>query len=94
MAKVGQARLPTSVWMACRPRHDTVGEFFLGDLLDEMRTEIRDLWARADEAMREVMAYETVIASVERGAIEVSANESRTFRAVRRRSSKACARAS
>jgi len=32
----------------------------------------RDLWVRADEAMREVMAYETVIANADKGALELS----------------------
>ena len=47
---VGQARLKTSVWMACRPRQEEAGEVFLGDFLEEMRREIRDrlldFWAR------------------------------------------------
>ena len=32
----------------------------------------RELWARADEAMREVMAYESVIANAEKGTLELS----------------------
>ena len=45
-----RANLKTSVWMACRPRDPDAGDVFLGDLLDEMRREIRDrlldFWAR------------------------------------------------
>jgi adenine-specific DNA methylase len=42
MVKAGQARLKTSVWMACRPRDDQVSEAFLGDVLAEMRSAIRE----------------------------------------------------
>ena len=41
-AAAGQARLKTSVWMACRKREDEVGEAFLGDVLEEMRPVIRE----------------------------------------------------
>ena len=34
---LGQARLKTSVWMACRRRASEADEAFLGDVLDEMR---------------------------------------------------------
>ena len=48
--KAGKAKLKTSVWMACRPREADADEVFLGDLLAEMRGEIRDrlldFWAR------------------------------------------------
>lgn len=37
-----QARLKTSVWMACRLRNTESGEAFLGDVLNEMQTSIRD----------------------------------------------------
>ena len=37
-----QARLKTSVWMACRKRESETGEAFLGDVMDEMRPVIRD----------------------------------------------------
>ena len=39
---VGQARLKTSVWMACRKREEAAGESFLGDVLAEMRPVIRE----------------------------------------------------
>ena len=39
---VGQARLKTSVWMACRKREEKAGEAFLGDVLDAMRPVIRE----------------------------------------------------
>ena len=39
---VGQARLKTSVWMACRKREQEAGESFLGDVLEEMRPVIRE----------------------------------------------------
>ena len=35
----------------------------------------RDLWSKAEEAMREVMAYESVIADAEKGSIELSGLE-------------------
>ena len=37
-----QARLKTSVWMACRKREKAAGEAFLGDVLAEMRPVIRE----------------------------------------------------
>ena len=39
---VGQARLKTSVWMACRKRPAVAGEAFLGDVIEEMRPVIRE----------------------------------------------------
>jgi adenine-specific DNA methylase len=42
VSRIGQARLSTSVWMACRPRHDEAGEAFLGDVLSEMRPVINE----------------------------------------------------
>ena len=39
---LGQARLRTSVWMACRKREEEAGEAFLGDVLEEMRPVIRE----------------------------------------------------
>ena len=39
---IGQARLSTSVWMACRKREEETGEAFLGDVLDAMRPVIRE----------------------------------------------------
>ena len=39
---LGQARLSTSVWMACRKREEAAGEVFLGDVLAEMRPVIRE----------------------------------------------------
>ena len=39
---IGQARLSTSVWMACRKREEKAGEAFLGDVLDAMRPVIRE----------------------------------------------------
>ena len=39
---LGQARLRTSVWMACRKREDEAGEAFLGDVLEEMRPVVRE----------------------------------------------------
>ncbi len=44
-AKVGalqQARLQTSVWMACRPREEDAGQAFLGDVMEEMRPVVRE----------------------------------------------------
>ena len=38
----GQARLKTSVWMACRPRNADATEAFIGDVLNDMRPVIRD----------------------------------------------------
>ena len=37
-----QARLKTSVWMSCRKREETVREAFLGDVLEEMRSVVRE----------------------------------------------------
>lgn len=42
MAKVGQARLKTSVWMACATRNVDATEAFLGDVMAEMRPVIRE----------------------------------------------------
>lgn len=39
---LGQARLKTSVWMACRKREEDSTDAFLGDVLEEMRSVIRD----------------------------------------------------
>ena len=39
---IGQARLKTSVWMACRKREGESVDAFLGDVLEEMRTVIRE----------------------------------------------------
>ena len=39
---VGQARLKTSVWMACRKREEDTGEAFLGDVLADMRLIVRE----------------------------------------------------
>ena len=39
---LGQARLRTSVWMACRKREGAAAEAFLGDVLEEMRPVIRE----------------------------------------------------
>ena len=39
---LGQARLRTSVWMACRRREDEAEDEFLGDVLEEMRPVIRE----------------------------------------------------
>ena len=39
---VGQARLKTSVWMACYKREDEAEDAFLGDVLEEMRSAIRE----------------------------------------------------
>ena len=41
-AAAGQARLKTSVWMACRKRGGDSEEAFLGDVLEEMRPVIRE----------------------------------------------------
>jgi adenine-specific DNA methylase len=45
-----RANLKTSVWMACRPREADAGEAFFGDLIEELRTEVRgrllDFWRR------------------------------------------------
>ena len=42
MVKMGQARLSTSVWMACRKREEVAGDAFLGDVLEAMRNVIRE----------------------------------------------------
>ena len=39
---LGQARLSTSVWMACRKREDEPGNAFLSDVMEEMRPVIRE----------------------------------------------------
>ena len=39
---VGQARLKTSVWMACRKRDGEAGEAFLSDVMEEMGPVIRE----------------------------------------------------
>ena len=47
---VGQARLKTSVWMACRPREVDAGPAFLDDIRTELRREVEgkllDFWRR------------------------------------------------
>ena len=42
MTKIGQARLKTSVWMACRKREGHAADAFLSDVMDEMRPVIRE----------------------------------------------------
>src|SRR5207253_4122955 len=42
VTNVGQARLRTSVWLACRPREQKTRPAFLEDVLDEMRPVIRE----------------------------------------------------
>ena len=42
LSAVTQARLKTSVWMACRPREGDAGEAFVGDVMEEMRPVIRE----------------------------------------------------
>jgi adenine-specific DNA methylase len=42
VSRLGQARLTTSVWMACRPRQEQAGEAFLGDVMAAMRPVIRE----------------------------------------------------
>ena len=39
---LGQARLKTSVWMACRKREEEADDAFLGDVIEEMRPVIRE----------------------------------------------------
>ena len=39
---IGQARLSTSVWMACRKRDDVAAEAFLGDVMEAMRPVVRE----------------------------------------------------
>jgi adenine-specific DNA methylase len=50
VSNLGQARLKTSVWMACRPREIDAPEAFLDDVLREMKPVIRerllDFWNR------------------------------------------------
>ena len=41
-AAAGQARLKTSVWMACRKREEEADTAFLGDVIEEMRPVIRE----------------------------------------------------
>jgi adenine-specific DNA methylase len=42
MAKAGQARLKTSVWMACKPRLEAAPDAFLGDVMADMRPVVRE----------------------------------------------------
>jgi len=42
VSRLGQARLSTSVWMACGPRHETAAAAFLDDVIREMRPTIRE----------------------------------------------------
>jgi len=42
VSRLGQARLKTSVWMACRPREGKPQEAFLGDVMEEMKPVIRE----------------------------------------------------
>ena len=42
VSRLGQARLSTSVWMACRKREEAAEEAFLGDVLEEMRPVVRE----------------------------------------------------
>ena len=42
MVKIGQARLSTSVWMACRKREGEAADAFLSDMMEEMRPVIRE----------------------------------------------------
>ena len=42
VSRIGQARLSTSVWMACRKREGDAGEAFLADVLAEMRPVVRE----------------------------------------------------
>lgn len=42
MTKIGQARLRTSVWMACRKREGHATGAFLSDVMDDMRPVIRE----------------------------------------------------
>ena len=42
VSRLGQARLSTSVWMACRPREGKPQEAFLGDVMEEMRPVVRE----------------------------------------------------
>ena len=42
VSRIGQARLSTSVWMACRKREKAATEAFLGDVLEAMRPVVRE----------------------------------------------------
>jgi len=42
LAGMSQAKLKTSVWMACRPGEEAAAEAFIGDVLEEMRPVIRE----------------------------------------------------
>ena len=42
VSSLGQARLSTSVWMACRKREEEAGDAFIGDVMEEMRPVIRE----------------------------------------------------
>ena len=42
VSRIGQARLSTSVWMACTPRLESAAPAFLDDVLGEMRPVIRE----------------------------------------------------
>ena len=42
VSRLGQARLSTSVWMACRHREGAASEAFIGDVLEEMRPVVRE----------------------------------------------------
>ena len=42
VSSLGQARLKTSVWMACRKREGEVGDAFLSDVMEDMRPVIRE----------------------------------------------------
>ena len=42
VSRLGQARLSTSVWMACRRREEGAGDAFIGDVLEQMRPIIRE----------------------------------------------------
>ena len=42
IANLGQARLQTSVWMACRRREEDAAEAFIGDVLEAMRPLVRE----------------------------------------------------
>lgn len=42
VSRIGQARLSTSVWMACRKREESAGQAFLGDVLETMRPLVRE----------------------------------------------------
>ncbi len=42
VTSLGQARLSTSVWMACRKREGEVRDAFLSDIIDDMRPVVRE----------------------------------------------------